>query len=45
MLLLLSMEVVCDKIFAVPLRIANDKCLLILPVIYDHEGLKCDRYL
>ena len=39
MLILLSMDVVCDNVFVVSLRIVNDEYLVLLPAVFDDKGL------
>ena len=39
MLILLSIDVVCDNVFVVSLRIVNDEYLVLLPAVFDDKGL------
>ena len=39
MVILLSMEVICDKIFVVSLRIINDEYLVLIPAVFDDKDL------
>ena len=38
-LILLSMEVICDKVFVVLLRIINDEYLVLIPAVFDDKDL------
>lgn len=39
MVILLSMEVICDKVFVVSLRIINDEYLVLIPAVFDDKDL------